>query len=449
MLASIEDRKQLLAGLNDTDGTNHKGKLIGYSTASNALADGYVFVSRSLGLQVTLNDKASGYKKDGVYVPCSRSNYVTLLTKTAGFNSIVSVEPDGYEQATCIAIDNESKLFVTRGFKPTHNSDTVNRFPELLSKATGEVWDIVTVHLALVDAPDILGFLIPQKTDEGPVAAYTKPRLISQVEEKIKAGADRVIVFFDERAQADPLVQKAVAPILLDHRIGDFFFPEGTYFISASNRVADKAGVSKELTHLTNREIQLDFEIQITDYVTWGREHDMHEMLLGFCMFKPGAVIQDKVPAVPGPYCTPRSYAAAGKFLNGIMDDSGIIPVSEAVQEIVAGTIGRGASAELFAFLATKEHLPDWDDVLADPDTAKIPPASRLDAAYAASSMVIARATPETLEQAAKYTSRLNIEMQTMIIKQLVQSLGAGVALNSPTINKFISQHRSLILDSI
>lgn len=327
-------------------------------------------------------------------------------------------------------------------------SDTVQRLPEVLTAATGDKWALITYHLSLVDAPDIKGFLVPQKTDAGPISVYTKPDLITQVEKKLAEGIDRVIVFFDERGQSDPLVQKAVAPIILDNRIGDFFFPKGTFFISASNRVADKAGVSKELTHLTNREISLDFKVTIADWVAWAKQHGVHEMLLGYAMFKPGSIIQDKPPAVPGPYCTPRSYAAACNYLQQVVDAAGVIPIDELTQEIVAGAIGNAASQEMFAFLATREHLPEWEDVLADPLTAKIPPAARLDAVYAVSSMVISRADDTNVEVCAQYIGRLNLEMQTMIVKQLVQALG-GAALNSPTIGKFVSQHRALILDSL
>lgn len=327
-------------------------------------------------------------------------------------------------------------------------SDTVNSLPSVLEEATGDKWGIITVHLALMDAPDIKGFLVPQKTDEGPISTYTKPDLVHQVESMLHNGKDRVMVFFDERGQSDALVQKAVAPILLDNRIGDYHFPEGTYFISASNRVADKAGVTKELTHLTNREIQLDFNIQIEDWVKWARSKKVHEMLLGFAMFKPGVIIQDKVPAVTGPYCTPRSYAAACRYLGGIAGDTGVIPTDELTQEIVAGSIGAAASSEMFAFLATREHLPDWQDILDDPMKAKVPPKNRIDAMFAVASMVISRTTADSVEPAIEYVTRLNLELQTSVIKQLVESLGS-VAMNCTHVQKFIKENQALILGSV
>lgn len=326
-------------------------------------------------------------------------------------------------------------------------SDTVHQLPEILAEHYGEPFGHVTVEASCLDAPDVIGFLIPTKGENGEaLARYTKPDIIRQIE---KTKCARGVLFVDEIGHADALVQKAMAPVFIGGKLGEYYIPEGWYIVSATNRIEDKAGVNKELSHFTNRQCRLEIESNIEDWMAWARNNKVHHMAMAFAQFRPGVVMADAVPAKPGPYCTPRSFTKAAAFLNNLLDDSeDEIPATNTVQSIVAGFIGAAASAEFFAFLKTREFLPTWDEILKDPKKAKAPPDDRLDAAYAAAGLITSKADNKTVDIAFTYATRLPIELQTSICRTLVQTMG-GSALNAPAINKFVSQHKALILNSI
>jgi hypothetical protein len=329
-------------------------------------------------------------------------------------------------------------------------SDTVHLLPEILSSHTGHEFGHVTIEASTLDAPDVIGFLVPTKSADGSaVARYTKPDVIRQID---ATGLDHGVLFVDEIGQADALVQKALAPLFIEGKLGEYRIPQGWYVVSATNRIEDKAGVNKELTHFTNRQCRIDIESNIDDWIVWARQHGIHHMMMAFASFRPGIVMSDAVPTKPGPYCTPRSFTAASRFLQEMASEDGVagseLPADILAQNVVAGYIGESTSAELFSFLKVHELLPTWDEIMKDPMKAKAPPEDRLDAAYAAAGLISSKATGDTIDKAFTYAKRLPLELQTSIARTLVQGLG-GSALNSPAIAAFISEHRTLITNSI
>ena len=261
-------------------------------------------------------------------------------------------------------------------------SDTVRALPDVLAEEFGQEFGLVVVEASTLDAPDVIGFLVPTKNAETgeAVARYTKPDIIRQIE---GCGLEHGILFIDEIGQADSLVQKALAPLFIEGKLGEYRVPEGWYIVAATNRVEDRAGVNKELTHFTNRQCRVEIDSNIDDWSAWARENGVHHMMLAFANFRPGVVMSDEVPSKPGPYCTPRSFTAAARFLGQLIahDDEAEIPSDGTTQAIVGGYIGEGSSAELFAFLKVHNLLPTFAEIIADPKKATVPPDDRLDAA--------------------------------------------------------------------
>ncbi len=327
-------------------------------------------------------------------------------------------------------------------------SDLVRELPGVLSAALGVEFGLVTVEASTLDSPDVIGFLIPTKNADGEaVARYTKPDIMRRIE---ATGLSHGILFIDEIGQADALVQKAFAPLYIGGTLGEYSIPKGWYVMSATNRVQDRAGVVKELSHFTNRQCRLNIEANIDDYLVWARGHKVHHMGMAYANFRQGVVITSEVPAKPGAYCTPRSFTASMRFVSELLgdDDEAEIPCDDVTQSVIAGYVGEATSADMFAFFKVHELLPTYAEIVADPDNAKVPPDDRLDAAYAAAGLVTAKATVDDVDEAFRFCTRLPVELQTSVARTLIQSIG-GLALNSPSINSFVAKHKSLILSSI
>ena len=124
MYSSIENRKQLLQGLLDTDGhlVNCKNKYYEYSTSSEKLANNIINLARSLGLYVSSSSRIPTYshkgeKKEGLL------NYRVYINFDRKEKSIVSITKLDYqENSRCITIDSSDSLYITKDYTLTHNS---------------------------------------------------------------------------------------------------------------------------------------------------------------------------------------------------------------------------------------------------------------------------------------------------------------------------------------
>lgn len=142
MAASHLVRIELLRGLLDTDGWVEKFGVVRYATSSPQLAVDVQALVRSLGGSCTISSKEPVFTdKDGKkccgltsYV-CNirhsdRASLISLKRKqrrcenVARFKkpTIVSIEPDGFEEAQCIRVTHPSSLYVTDDYIVTHNT---------------------------------------------------------------------------------------------------------------------------------------------------------------------------------------------------------------------------------------------------------------------------------------------------------------------------------------
>jgi hypothetical protein len=144
LLASPSERHALLQGLLDTDGYTD-GHIVEYSTSSPRLADDFVFLVESLGgtCSVSWRIPKFTYKgEDRTGKPSARiyaklppafapfrlkrkaERYITR-SKYHPYRQIVSVEPIGNREATCISVDSQDHLYVCNRFVVTHNTHTL------------------------------------------------------------------------------------------------------------------------------------------------------------------------------------------------------------------------------------------------------------------------------------------------------------------------------------
>ena len=135
---SVDNRKRILAGLLDTDGTvDYNGRRTEFNTTSKQLANDVVFIVRSLGGIASIYTKQTYYtyksvKKAGklsyrVYInldfnPFNLDRKYNRWKPTNKYRSIRSIRLAGRKECQCIAIESEDNLYVTDDFIVTHNT---------------------------------------------------------------------------------------------------------------------------------------------------------------------------------------------------------------------------------------------------------------------------------------------------------------------------------------
>lgn len=353
------------------------------------------------------------------------------------------------------ALSNLYKAGVTAHLvgAPGIGKSAINRQTvEKLSKEYGDKFGYVEILCTAIDAPDVLGFLVPSKNDEGEaISHYTKSNIVTKVQE---TGCNRGIINLEEFAQADQLTQKALAQLINEKQVGEHKLPDGWFIVMSSNRTQDRAGAGKMLSHITNRIITLHITSDVDSYGEWYEAEGKHPMGMAYARTRPGIIFTDEVPSKDGPFCTPRSFTRAIDYLALVAgkNDKGHInmklPSDPVSQEVVSGLIGEGSAADLFSFLKVESILPTIDEILKDPEHAKLPPEERMDGQYAAMQLILHYAESSNIEDLFTYGRRLNLELQTSMVRSLLRKSG-GTLLNSPAISKFISENRALVVGSL
>jgi hypothetical protein len=303
---------------------------------------------------------------------------------------------------------------------------------------------IVSLCLANLDSLDARGALIPQKGAPGerPVSRFSVSAVIDMIK---RTGKDKGILFLDEFLLGDLQVQKAFGPTLSERMLGEDALPPGWVVWLAGNRVSDKAGVGKMLGHLRNRVCTLYIRTTPDGYTSWAIDHGVHPLIIAFARKFPESVFSTEAPSKPDePFCSARSLTYANDFLKlGAVGNH--LPSDEVSQAVVEGFVGKAVSAQMFSFFKVADEMADIEDIIADPMTAKVPAAGRVDAQHATVQMVIHHATSETIEPLFQYVERLNKELQTTAVIRLMEKSG-GTLLNSPSITQWISENRALIM---
>jgi hypothetical protein len=326
-------------------------------------------------------------------------------------------------------------------------SDVIRSLPEILSGLYGEKFGYAECLAPSLDAPDVRGFLIPTKDEHGrAVARYTYPAIMPSPE--YLAAHPRGIAFVDEFGQADHAVAKSLAPFILEGAIGDYKLPPGWWVITASNRVSDRSGVVKPLMHLINRQRKVNIIPSLNGWKTWAIDAGVHPMGVSFAMQHPAVVFSAEVPADPRPFCSPRSFVSAMRYMQEVAGSSMNLPSDPVTQEFVTGDIGTAAAAAFFAYIKVAEHLPEIEDVKRNPSTAKLPPPERLDAVWAVQQMCIYHADAEFMEPIWEYMMRLPRDMQVSTAQTLMNKRNSGVLLNSKSFAKWITENKALIINT-
>jgi hypothetical protein len=300
---------------------------------------------------------------------------------------------------------------------------------------------VVTVQATGRDSTDVAGFPIPTKDESGNrVTRYTLSPFLTRI---MDTGSERGVLFIDELSQSETLMQKALAPAFFEKRLGDFSLPPGWVVWASGNRIQDRAGVNKMVSHLRNRISVVEVEADLEGWINWALANGLHHMVTAFARFRPGVVFTNEVPSGDDPYCTPRSLSRSERFLAHRARGSEL-PSDAVTRGFVSGWIGEAATAELFAFLANHQYLPEPEDILNTPQTAKLPPPEEIGAQFAASALAVSLANVQTAEAVSQYVTRLNRELQVSSFVSIV-GRGAGTALNSPTLRNWLTKNAALV----
>jgi hypothetical protein len=185
---------------------------------------------------------------------------------------------------------------------------------------------------------------------------------------------------------------------------------DGWQVVSTGNRQSDRAGATRTLSHLANRETSIELETDLNDSTKWMIDHGVRPEVVSFLRFRPNLLHDFDPQRDANP--SPRMW------VEGISNILGVVP-SEAEYECFKGAVGEGPSAEFVGYLRIFRKLPNPDAILMNPNTADVPtdPATL----YALSGALSHRATDGNFERVCTYSERMPPEFSVLTISSAVR----------------------------
>jgi len=142
MFGSVQQRRDLFAGLLDTDGSCSKEGRVSYTTVSKKLAEDVMELGRSLGYKISMSIYKRRKPRNTLYrlhivgninpFKLDRKKILFKIPKRFnGFVPLAQINKIDTEPSQCILIDDPEHEFITTGYLATHNTKELGKRPQL------------------------------------------------------------------------------------------------------------------------------------------------------------------------------------------------------------------------------------------------------------------------------------------------------------------------------
>ncbi len=261
---------------------------------------------------------------------------------------------------------------------------------------------LIDLRAILLDPVDLRG--LPRITGEGS-AEWCTPAFFPR--------KGRGLLFLDELNAAPPLVQASCYQLVLDRRLGEYELPQGWTVIAAGNRESDRAVAHRMPSALANRFVHIDFTVEFDPWLLWAEANGISSKIIAFLRFRP-SLLHDFDPERSGrAFPSPRSWEFASRLLQQQPDPS-------ILGDLLTGTVGPAAAAELTAFLEIRQSLPSVEDILNAPHTLEIP--SDPAVLFALCEMAGRAAEPDRTRPLLDFAGRLPDEFSVLLVREAVRT---------------------------
>jgi hypothetical protein len=222
-----------------------------------------------------------------------------------------------------------------------------------------------------------------------------------------------LVFFLDDLGQASPAVQSAVMQLILAQQINGHKISKHVRFVAATNRREDRANVSGILEPVKSRFASIvQLEIDVEDWLDWGRKNGMPLELLFFIQSNPKMLNAFKATRDIENTPCPRTVAYVGKMMNAGLPNSIWF-------EMVSGAAGASFASGLKFFIDTFMQLPTIAQIESNPYGTPMP--QHIESRFALASIMIDKMTPANIDKLIIYTEKMEKELQVSIIKTAIE----------------------------
>jgi len=215
------------------------------------------------------------------------------------------------------------------------------------------------------------------------------------------------VIFLDELNVAPPLTLGSFYQLVRDYRIGEFKLSRKCAIIAAGNRDGD-GGVTHRLpTPLKGRFVHVELKPSVDDWCVWAVKSGIDPSVVAYIRWKSDDLHRFDKNARACP--DPRRWEFVSKIVSKPGSDQTVRLA------LVEGAVGMESAIRFVAFMKMYRSLPNLDNCIMNPTTAKVPNDPQVQ--YAIVSALAARAKPDNFGAILQYASRLPVEFQTFMVR--------------------------------
>lgn len=269
---------------------------------------------------------------------------------------------------------------------------------------------LIDIRLSTYDPTDLNGF--PSPNLETRRSGYLPPEDFPLEGDPIPAGYNGWLILLDELPSAALSVQAAAYKVIFDKKIGQHPIHKKAVMMAAGNLVTDNAIVNEIGTAMQSRLIHILVKSNLHSWVKVAEDHDFDQRVISFVNFL--GVCNDFNPEhSDNTFMCERTL----EFLHKLIHKKAEITQND--YPLLAGTIGKGQARQFIGFCQVYAELPTFQEILANPDTARIPKEKA--AMFALTGMLSKQGNEENIPTLMPYILRLDIEFQVITLRSLIR----------------------------
>lgn len=291
--------------------------------------------------------------------------------------------------------------------------------------------EVIDLRLSQCDPTDLAGF----PTIASDRADYVPMKHFPIEGDELPTGSDGKprkgwLLFLDEATTAPPAIQAAAYKLILDRMVGSHHLHKNVAIVAAGNLETDNAIVQPMSTALQSRLVHLELVVDAQEWTDWAATTGLDHRISDFIKFKPGQLFTFSPDHTDKTYACPRTWEFANRFLKITADDSpDRLP-------LLAGTISEGVAREFIGFCKIYQELPKISQIVAAPDSVRVPEEPSI--LFALTGSVSHNMAADNCGQLMKYVSRIPVEFQVVCLRETVRRNKPLLA--NPAIQKWVTE---------
>lgn len=268
---------------------------------------------------------------------------------------------------------------------------------------------LIDIRLSQEEPTDLKGF--PHIT--GKKAGYLPMDTFPIEGDPIPEGYAGWLLFLDEMNGGTLATQKAAYKLILDRMVGVNNLHKNVCIMGAGNLETDNAAVEPMSTALQSRLIHMELVSDVNEWLDWAYENKIDHRITSYIKFKPGNLYAFSPDHTDVTYACNRTWEFANRLM-GVTDDNDPDRLP-----LLAGALSEGVAREFIGFCKIDQDLPKIPQIVASPETIKVPEEPSI--LFALTGSIGHHASADNLEQLLKFVVRLPKEFQVVTLRETVR----------------------------